>query len=582
VCGISTDITARKRAENRLAVQYALTRVLAESDTLEAATPQILQTICEHVGWELGALWIVDRQSKVLRFVDWWHTPSLQVPKFEEKTRQMTFACGVGLPGRVWASGKPAWIDDVVKDANFPRAQVAETEGLHGAFAFPILLGHEIHGIVEFFSREVRKPEEDMLEMFAAVGSQIGQFVERRRVREALGRERDLLQALMDNVPDTIYFKDTASRFTRINKAQARLLGVPDPRDAIGKTDFDYFTHAPEAFADEQQILKSGKALIGKVEKIRNAEGQQRYVSSTKAPLFDKDGKPIGIVGITRDITEIEQAREQLSRYAEEMRKKNEQMEADLDMARGIQQVMLPKQFSSFPRGAVGKDVSLRFSHRYWPVTKLGGDFFDMLPVSSTEAGVFICDVMGHGVRSALVTAMMRALVEEQSPVMTDPGKFLAKVNQVLLGILRQADVPTFASAFYLVADVARGEVRYANAGHPTPFHLRRSLGAVEPLSDGQAGPALGLFAEAVYPSYSRRLAINDLVMLFTDGLFEVEGANKEYYGQERLLEAVRKRITTPSPKLFADLLTEIPQFSITGNFTDDVCVVGMEVARIG
>jgi sigma-B regulation protein RsbU (phosphoserine phosphatase) len=139
-------------------------------------------------------------------------------------------------------------------------------------------------------------------------------------------------------------------------------------------------------------------------------------------------------------------------------------------------------------------------------------------------------------------------------------------------------------SIFYAVIDPKRRQIRYANAGHPMPFHLRRSAGVVEhlALAEGQCGPALGLHEEAIYATAERPMAVNDLIVLFTDGLFEVENANKEYFGQERLLEAVRKRINQPPPKLFGELLAEIPIYSSTGNFTDDVCIVGMEVARTG
>lgn len=144
---------------------------------------------------------------------------------------------------------------------------------------------------------------------------------ERKRAEEVLARERDLLQALMDNIPDTIYFKDTASRFTRINKAQARVLGVSDPKEAIGKTDFDFFTpeHAQEAYEDEQEIVKSGQPLIGKVERIRRADGQFRWVSATKVPIVDEEGWVIGTVGISRDITERVQAEEALERRAAQL-----------------------------------------------------------------------------------------------------------------------------------------------------------------------------------------------------------------------------------------------------------------------
>ncbi|NJK95169.1 MAG: PAS domain S-box protein [Bacteroidales bacterium] len=123
---------------------------------------------------------------------------------------------------------------------------------------------------------------------------------------ENLNTERDLLQALMDNFPYTIYFKDTQSRFTRVNRAQATMLGINDPEEAIGKTDFDYFTlqHAQDAFRDEQRILTMGEQLIGKTERIRNAQGNYIWVSATKIPVRNSEGEITGLVGISIDVTE--------------------------------------------------------------------------------------------------------------------------------------------------------------------------------------------------------------------------------------------------------------------------------------
>ena len=140
-------------------------------------------------------------------------------------------------------------------------------------------------------------------------------ITERKRMEAALAHERDLLHALMDNIPDTIYFKDTASRFTRINRAQAQVLGLDDPKEAMGKTDFDFFTaeHAQDAHADEQGIVRSGQPLVDKVEQIRRANGQFRWVSATKVPIIDKEGQVTGIVGISRDITERKRVEEALA-----------------------------------------------------------------------------------------------------------------------------------------------------------------------------------------------------------------------------------------------------------------------------
>ena len=183
--GIMRDLTGRRRTERRLAVQYAATRSLAESATLREATRRILQAIGETLGCLVGAIWTVDRARQELRCVEQWHARSASVRAFEAMSRRIALAKGEGLPGRVWADGEPVWIPDVVDDPNFPRIATARREGLHAGFAFPIRLGGEVLGVVEFFSREIEQPDHELLQMTEAVGSQIGQFMERRRVEEA-------------------------------------------------------------------------------------------------------------------------------------------------------------------------------------------------------------------------------------------------------------------------------------------------------------------------------------------------------------------------------------------------------------
>ncbi|MGH9744670.1 MAG: response regulator [Candidatus Acidiferrales bacterium] len=195
IFAVARDITLRKRAERRMAVGYALTRVLAEAGTLEEASPLILMSICEGLGWELGAFWRLDEIANVLRCVDLWHPPVLQFPTFEWATREFTYQRGVGIPGLVWATRQSAWLPDVPGERNFPRAIFAQKEGLHSAFGFPVRIGDRVVGVIEFVSREIRKPEGELLEMFDSIGSQIGQFMERRRAENELKLYADYLEA---------------------------------------------------------------------------------------------------------------------------------------------------------------------------------------------------------------------------------------------------------------------------------------------------------------------------------------------------------------------------------------------------
>lgn len=182
------DITDRRRTEHRLALQYAITRILSRSIDFVESTHEILQTVCESLGWQVGVLWAADHQGEVLRCIDLWHRPSLDVAGFENVCRDRTFPKEIGLPGRIWASGKPAWIPNLTKDSNFPRAPFAERAGLRAAFGFPILLGDEVVGVIEFFSQEIRRPDQDLLDMIGSVGSQLGQVHERKRAEEKLAQ----------------------------------------------------------------------------------------------------------------------------------------------------------------------------------------------------------------------------------------------------------------------------------------------------------------------------------------------------------------------------------------------------------
>ena len=190
------DITDRRRAKRRLASQYAVTRVLAETTTLEEAVPKIIQAIGESLEWDLGVFWRVDKATGVLRCLDQWKAPSVQADPFTLDSWQRAFTRGEGLPGRIWASGKSAWVTDVTMDAGFTRGAQARQVGFHGAFGLPILVGTEIEGVIEFFSRQVRQPDDELLRMVEDIGLKIGQFGESARTEVVLREtEAQLRQA---------------------------------------------------------------------------------------------------------------------------------------------------------------------------------------------------------------------------------------------------------------------------------------------------------------------------------------------------------------------------------------------------
>ena len=189
-----SDITKRKRAEERLTAQYSVTRVLAESRTWEEAVPKIIEAVGQNLEWDCGVFWRVDRVGGVLRCMDQWHHPSIHLDSFAMATWHRVLKSAEGLPGRIWASGKPAWVTDVGMDENFPRGEQARECGLHGAVGFPVWVGNEVEGVVELFSRRVRLPDDELLKMIDDIGLKIGQLGERTRTEEALRQTEAQLQ----------------------------------------------------------------------------------------------------------------------------------------------------------------------------------------------------------------------------------------------------------------------------------------------------------------------------------------------------------------------------------------------------
>jgi PAS domain S-box-containing protein len=230
--GVLVDIGVRKRAERRLAAQFLVTQALAESNSMSEAAPRILRGICDSLAWEIGLYWTLDADAQVLRCA---HTFGVRDEEaFEEANRPLTFERGTGIPGRTWESAAPLWIADVHEEPGLPRAKLFAERKLRAAMAFPLIDATRVVGVMEFFSSEIRYPDNELLQVAHVIGSQTGQFLQRRRAELAVRESQLRTRAVIDSAIDAVISFDSSGRITEWNPTAVRAFGWT-PAQAVGQ-----------------------------------------------------------------------------------------------------------------------------------------------------------------------------------------------------------------------------------------------------------------------------------------------------------------------------------------------------------
>jgi sigma-B regulation protein RsbU (phosphoserine phosphatase) len=401
--------------------------------------------------------------------------------------------------------------------------------------------------------------------------------ISRRKQAEAqVEEERFLLRQLIDHIPVQIYFKDPDSRIVMANKGMAEWMGFAEGSQLIGKHDRDFFdeAHWKVAEEDERRIMQSGLPVTGQLECETWREGEETWVLTSKFPWRDRRGQVKGTFGVSSDVTKLVNAQREATELARELQHKNASYEEELHLAREIQQALTEKGFPQVGNS----DFRADFGARYVPISGLAGDFFEVIPIRHDCAGVLICDVMGHGVRSALVVAMLRGLLEKQHPQAGDPSAFLKGLNEGLSAILERACTTMFATAFYGIVDLSSGTFRYACAGHPGPIIDGPGGPRQIACKRDEKGPGLGLLRDAGYPECSLPLASFRRMVLFTDGVLEAENQQGEPFFEQRLIDIISAGAEQPLDGVLDRILSSVLDFSQTRHFDDDVCLLGIDV----
>lgn len=330
------DITAQKRTAHLLALQHAITRVLAESDGLSDAAPNLIRAVCDSADWQVGALWRVDETANQLRCLEFSNCSPEQFPRFEAVTRNRAFLPGIGLPGRIWSSGEAAWIPDVTRDSNFPRAHIASAEGLHGAFAFPITVGREVSGVMEFFSRRTRQSEPELLELLAGFGRQIGQFAERKQTEERLRTTEARFRGVVQQTNAGIAQTDLAGHFVLVNDRYCVIVGR-SREELLGGLTMQDITHPDDLSRNLEpfQKLVSGDGPDFVIEKrYVRPDGSHVWVNNSVSVVRDTSGRAQFALAAVVDVTERKQAEEAV-------RAREHQMAAELAATQALQDVSI-------------------------------------------------------------------------------------------------------------------------------------------------------------------------------------------------------------------------------------------------
>lgn len=382
------------------------------------------------------------------------------------------------------------------------------------------------------------------------------------------------------NAGSGIAITDAAAILQYCNPSFVRLWRLARAEDMLGRSLRDFL---PDVGRVDEIIraVASGETWSSEVA-IHRPDGTVVHTQVSAAPNFDSDGEFAGIILSLLDISNLKAAQQQLEAYAQELQEKNLQMEEDLHMAREVQFAFLPQECPGFPVGTPPAEMPLRFNHLYLPSGLIGGDFFDIITISESKVGVFIADVVGHGMRAALVVATIRGLIEQSAHRAGDPGAFLEQLNKAYATIFRQTSDRMFATAFYFTLDVRDGSVAYSCAGHLAPFLLRRGAGSVEVLAPQGAvqGAALGLFGNSTYASDCCRLNPDDIILLYTDGLSEAMNDRNEYFETARLPACLARNLREEPSRMLGELVADARRFSGREEFEDDVCLLAAQFVR--
>ncbi len=307
--GVGKDITERKRAEQLQALEHAVNRSLADADNAAAVVQAAIRAICETEGWECGRYFRWDETGGVLRFSEGWSVPGAAMERFIAESQGLSLGPGVGLAGRVWNLNKPIWAPDITVDARTARTALAHDAGMKGEFVFPVVSEGKPIGVLAFNSHEAREPEERLMQAISVIGSQIGQFLQRKEREEELRRFR----AGMDVSEDMIWLIDPVGMSViDVNDTACRKLGYRR-EELLGMGPQDIMAMSREDLSAIYSRLMAGGEGDTAEGWYRRKDGSRFPVEASRRAVQSEGSRVV--VAVVRDVTERRAAEEELRRF---------------------------------------------------------------------------------------------------------------------------------------------------------------------------------------------------------------------------------------------------------------------------
>ena len=360
------DISDKKRATKVQKTQLEITQVLAEAADISEASTRIFKIIAKAFDWQFAALWCIDSEKMLLKSCDFWYEDLPGFTEFEQRCRQLTFTAGMGLPGQVWLSGQPVWIEKLETLKNFPRISEAIKSHLKSGLCFPVLAGSDYVGTIEFFSTNYKPVDQDLLTLISDIGLRLGFFIHRKWTEKNLYQAESRMQQFIAGVKDyAIFFLDKEGNIMSWNEGAKKITGY-ESAEVVGKNFSIFYTDDANARRHPRLELELAEQN-GRYEeeglRVRK-DGETFWANVLITAIYDENHKVTGYAKITRDITDRKTAEEKLKSLNQELERRVEERSVEVSKSESLLRLIT----DALPLGVVYVDSNYKFrfvNHTY-------------------------------------------------------------------------------------------------------------------------------------------------------------------------------------------------------------------------